>query len=118
MTFLYISGVGADSTEKSSVMWERVRGRTENALLKLPFKKVFIFRPSVVEPKGGVISKTPSYRLFYNVIKPLFPLVKNLFPSHISSTENIGRAAIAVSKYGYSKNILFSSDFNSLSLKG
>jgi len=73
MTFVYVSGAGTDSTEKGRSMWARVKGRTENALLKLPFKAACMFRPGVIQPMRGVRSKTASYQIFYSLTRPLLP---------------------------------------------
>jgi len=76
-TFVYVSGVGADSTERTRTMWQRVRGRTENALLALSPKNV-VFRLALIQPRGAV-SRTPSYRLLYRIIGPILPLLRALF---------------------------------------
>jgi uncharacterized protein YbjT (DUF2867 family) len=109
MTFIYISGSGTDSSEKGRMMWARVKGRTENALLRLPFK-AYIFRPGFIEPMDGIQSKTPSYRIFYRVIKPLLPLLRRAFPNRILSTRDIGQAMLSVARDDYSKWILETRD--------
>jgi uncharacterized protein YbjT (DUF2867 family) len=114
MTFVYVSGIGADSTEKSAAMWARVRGKTENVLLQMPFKGVYIFRPALIEPMHGIESRTTLYRVFYQVAKPLMPILRRALPTQISSTENIGRAMISVAARGYSEKILQSADFNKI----
>jgi uncharacterized protein YbjT (DUF2867 family) len=63
MTFLFVSGAGSDSTEKGRVMWARVKGRTENAVLRLPFRAAYVFRPGMIQPLHGIRSKTQSYRV-------------------------------------------------------
>jgi uncharacterized protein YbjT (DUF2867 family) len=113
MTFCYVSGEGADSTEQGRLMWARVKGRTENALLRLPFK-AFMFRPGYIQPLKGVTSRTGLYRAFYSVMAPLFPVVRRLFPTHVTTTENVGRAMIRVAAHGYSRPILENSDINQL----
>src|SRR5579863_9059140 len=90
MTFIYVSGAGTDSTEKGRVMWARVKGKTENALLRLPFKAAYMFRPGIIEPVHGARSKTPAYRIGYALAKPLLPLLRRLFPRYILTTEEIG----------------------------
>ncbi len=115
MTFIYVSGEGADSTEKGSVMWARVRGKLENSLLRMPFKAVYIFRPGVIQPLHGIQSRTTAYRVFYSLTKPLLPLLRSAFPSTISTTEDIGRAMISVVQTGYEKKILRTPDFRKLS---
>jgi uncharacterized protein YbjT (DUF2867 family) len=105
MTFIYVSGVGTDRTEKGRVMWARVKGRTENALLRLPFE-AYMFRPGMIEPLDGIRSKTPSYRVLYSLFKPLFPLVRWLMPNQVVTTREIGRAMLAVARKGFSHRVL------------
>ncbi|WP_446744147.1 epimerase [Silvibacterium acidisoli] len=105
MTFLYISGAHTDSTEKGKSMWARVKGRTENALLQLPFT-AYMFRPGAMQPVPGTRSKTWAYNLLYLPLKPLFPLLRRMFPNHVFTTEEIGRAMLAVARDGYEKRIL------------
>jgi hypothetical protein len=81
MTFVYVSGAGTDSTEKGRSLCVRVKGRTENAPLQLPFKAAYMFRPGDIEP--GVRSKTASYRFFYALNKPLLPPLRWAFPDAI-----------------------------------
>jgi uncharacterized protein YbjT (DUF2867 family) len=109
MTFIYISGSGTDSSEKGCMMWARVKGRTENALLRLPFK-AYIFRPGFIEPMDGIQSKPPSYRIFYRVTKPLLPLLRRAFPNWILSTREIGQAMLSVARDDYKKWILETRD--------
>ena len=75
MTFVYVSGAGADSAEKGSIMWARVKDRTENALLRLPFRAVYLVRPGVIQPLHGDHSRTGSHRIFYSLLKPVLPLL-------------------------------------------
>jgi uncharacterized protein YbjT (DUF2867 family) len=110
MTFVYVSGAGTDSTEKGRVMWARVKGKTENALLRLPFKASYMFRPGVIQPAHGERSKTAAYRIAYTFSKPVLPLLRRLFPRYILTTEEIGRAMIQVAKHGSPKKILESWD--------
>jgi uncharacterized protein YbjT (DUF2867 family) len=109
MTFIYVSGAGTDSTEQGRVMWARVKGRTENALLRLPFK-AFMFRPGLIEPLDGIRSRTPIYRIIYGVFKPLLPLLRRAFPNQVVSTRDIGQAMLAVARHGYAKRILETKD--------
>jgi uncharacterized protein YbjT (DUF2867 family) len=109
MTFIYVSGAGTDSSERGRVMWARVKGRTENALLRLPLK-AYMFRPGLIEPLDGIRSKTPAYRLLYGLTKPLLPLLRWAFPNQVLSTREIGRAMLAVAKRGYEKRILETKD--------
>jgi uncharacterized protein YbjT (DUF2867 family) len=110
MTFVYVSGAGTDSSEKGRVMWARVKGRTENALLRLPFKAAYMFRPAGIQPMHGERSRTTVYRVAYSITKPLLPLLRRLLPRYILTTEEIGRAMIRVAKRGAPKRILESSD--------
>jgi uncharacterized protein YbjT (DUF2867 family) len=112
MTFVYVSGAGTDSSEHGRSMWARVKGRTENALLRLPFKAVYLFRPGVIQPLHGIRSKTNSYQLFYSLSKPLLPLLRALFPNVVLSTEIIGRAMLAVARHGAPRPVLETADIN------
>lgn len=114
MTFLYVSGAGTDSTESGRIMWARVKGKTENALLNLPFKAAYMFRPGFIQPLHGITSKTKSYRIFYAITKPILPLAKALFPRQITSTEQLGRAMLKVARNGFPKPILEARDINTL----
>jgi uncharacterized protein YbjT (DUF2867 family) len=109
MTFIFVSGSGTDSSEKGRAMWARVKGRTENALLKLPLK-AYMFRPGFIEPMDGIESKTPMYRKFYVVLGPLFPLLRKIFPNQVLSTRQIGRAMLNVARRGYPKHLLEARD--------
>jgi uncharacterized protein YbjT (DUF2867 family) len=113
MTFIYVSGMGTDSTEQGRVMWARVKGKTENALLSLPFKAVYLFRPAGVQPLHGIKSKTMLYRMIYTLSAPFFPLLNAIFPHYLTTTEKIGRAMIKVAMRGYPKTILDARDINS-----
>ena len=112
--FCYVSGLGTDSTERGRSMWARVKGRTENALLALPFRAAYMFRPAFIQPKHGVRSRTPAYRAFYTVAAPLYPLLRFLMPRYWTTTENLARAMVRVASGGYAKRILYSNDINAL----
>ena len=90
MTFIFVSGAGADSSEKGRVMWARVKGQTENALLALPFKGVYVFRPAAIQPLHGIRSKTAWINAAYAVVGPLYPVFKALFPKYVTTTEMVG----------------------------
>jgi len=109
MTFIYVSGSGTDSTEKGRIMWARVKGRTENSLLRLPLK-AFMFRPGFIEPMDGIQSRTPLYRKFYKVAGPLFPLLRRALPNQVLSTRQIGQAMLAVARRGYANRVLEARD--------
>jgi uncharacterized protein YbjT (DUF2867 family) len=109
MTLIFVSGSGTDSSEKGRIMWARVKGHTENALLKLPLK-AYMFRPGFIEPLDGIQSKTPLYRKFYTVLGPLFPLLRRTFPNQVLSTRQLGRAMLNVVRRGYPQRVLESRD--------
>jgi uncharacterized protein YbjT (DUF2867 family) len=114
MTFVYVSAEGADSSEKGPLMWARVRGELENALLRMPFKGVYILRPAFIQPMDGEQSKTPAYRMMYNAFRPLLPLIKKMFPSYATDTRVLGRAMIILARSGSRINILRSRDINEM----
>jgi hypothetical protein len=114
MTFLYVSGAGTDSTERGRTMWARVKGKTENDLLKLPFRAAYMFRPGFIQPLHGIRSKTRLYQIFYTVLNPILPLLKSAFPQYVTTTEQLGRAMLQVAKHGYPQPILESKDINTL----
>jgi uncharacterized protein YbjT (DUF2867 family) len=113
MTFTYVSGAGTDSSERGRVMWARVKGKTENALLELPFRAV-MFRPGLIQPLDGIRSKTPAYRWFYVAMVPLFPLMRWLAPSQLLTTRDMGQAMLKVARDGAPKPILESRDIRAL----
>lgn len=114
MTFIYVSGAGADSSESGKVMWARVRGRTENALHRLPFKAVYLFRPGIIQPLHGIRSKTGVYRRLYALGRPLLPLLRRLLPGTVLSTEIVGRAMLTVARHGAPKTVLEAADISKL----
>src|SRR6202453_1461359 len=113
MTFVYVSGAGTDSSEHGRTMWARVKGRTENALLRLPFKAAFMFRPGVIVPRFGAKSRTALYRIPYALTRPLLPLLLRAFPNQVLTTDEIGRAMILVARDGAPKPILETGDIRS-----
>ena len=112
MTFIYVSGAGTDSSEKGRTMWARVKGRTENALQRLPFKAVFLFRPGVIQPLHQLQSKTRSYRIFYSLFGALLPLARRWWPNQVLTTEVIGVAMLNLVRHGGSKAVLETKDIN------
>ncbi|PCE22456.1 epimerase [Paraburkholderia acidicola] len=114
MTFVYVSGSGTDSSEQGRVMWARVKGRTENALRRLPFKAVYLFRPGVIQPLHGVRSKTRLYHVFYVLLAPLLSTARRLFPAQVQTTESLGRAMLAVARHGAPGAVLEPADLNAL----
>jgi uncharacterized protein YbjT (DUF2867 family) len=114
MTFIYVSGAGTDSTEHGRMMWARVKGKTENALLQMPFKAVYMFRPGYIQPLHGVRTKTKWYGAVYAMMGPLYPVWKLLFPKYVTTTECVGRAMLNVAKGGALKSVLENQDINSI----
>ncbi|OOG37050.1 NAD(P)H-binding protein [Rhodanobacter sp. C05] len=114
MTFVYVSGAGADGSEAGKVMWARVRGRLENALQRLPFEAVYVLRPGIIQPLHGIRSKTDSYRWFYLLARPLLPLLRVLMPNRVLSTQIVGRAMLAVARRGAPKTVLETVDIGAL----
>ncbi len=113
LTFCYISGEGTDSTEMGRVMWARVKGKTENDLLAMPLK-AFMFRPGYIHPVRGVRSPRRLYRALHLAAAPVYPFMRRFLSTHVTTTENVGRAMIQVAREGYAKSILENSDINSV----
>lgn len=109
--FCYVSGEGTDSSERGRAMWARIKGRTENALLRLPLA-AYMFRPGFIRPRPGVRSKTVLYRAFYAILGPLYPVLRRLAPRHVTTAENVGRAMLAVAASGYGARVLENPDIN------
>ncbi len=114
MTFCYVSGAGTDSTEKGRLSWARVKGRTENDLMKLPFKRAFGFRPAFLIPTPGMKN---AYRSF-KVIGPIVPLFKRIMPGYVSTLKELGLAMISSALTGYGKNIIEVADIKKLATTG
>ncbi len=112
--FCYVSGTGTDSSEKGRTMWARVKGKTENRLLEMPFKKAYMFRPGYIQPLRGIKSKTQWYAALYLVFKPIYLILKH-FPSTATNTTNMGLAMINSLKGTYPKTILENKNINELS---
>jgi hypothetical protein len=112
-TFCYISGAGTDSTEKKSG-WAKVKGKTENAILALPFKAAYMFRPGYIQPMKGIKSKTPLYNTLYVIFKPLYFLIKP-FKSLATDSVSLGKAMINVAIKGYTSKFIESKDIYLLS---
>jgi uncharacterized protein YbjT (DUF2867 family) len=114
LTFVYVSGAQTDSTERGRVMWARVKGKTENALLRMPFPAAYMFRPGYIQPLHGIVSRTKLLRVLYAVAGPLYPVWKAVFPDYVTTTEQLGRAMIQVAKLGAPKRVLENRDINAL----
>lgn len=114
LTFVYVSGQGADSTESGKIMWARVRGKLENSLFKLGFKSAHSLRPGYIQPLDGIKSKTALYRLPYAALGFAYPLLKKLFPNAICSTRTVGQAMLQLARVGSGPRILEAADINRL----
>jgi uncharacterized protein YbjT (DUF2867 family) len=112
MVFIYITGRGTDSSERGKLMWARVKGKTENDLLKLPFKAAYMFRPAGIQPLHGIRSKTGWVQAIYVGAAPLLSLLNRLAPTYMTTTEQVGRAMIKVAREGYPRPVLESDDLN------
>ena len=106
LAFVFVSGASSDSSEQGRVMWARVKGKTENALLRMPFKGVTIVRPGLIIPMHGIRSRTRLYNILYVVLRPLVPLFKRLAPNQVTTTERLGRTMIRLAKGGYDRQVL------------
>lgn len=102
MVFTYVSGVGTDSTEKRKSMWARVKGKTENDLMRLPFKDVYAYRPGYIQPIKGLKN---AYKI-YKVFVPFYPILEKIFPKYVGTLEEIGNSMIYVTQNGYDKKVL------------
>ena len=114
MVFTYVTGAGTDSTEQGSRMWARIKGKTENDLLKLPFRAAYMFRPGAIQPLHGARSKTAWVQAAYTATWPLWSVLRLISPRLVTSTEQIGRAMIRVAREGYPRKVLEMEDINSL----
>jgi uncharacterized protein YbjT (DUF2867 family) len=114
MVFIYVTGRGTDSTEQGPLMWARVKGKTENDLLKLPFKAAYMFRPAAIQPLHGIRSKTAWVQGIYVVGAPLLALLNRVAPKYMTTTEQVGRAMIKVAREGFPRPVLESEDINAV----
>ena len=113
MTFCYISGAGTDSTEKGGSRWARVKGKTENDLMKLPFRQVFAMRPGFIKSIKGMTKTNP----FYKYVSWLFPIGRTLYPAGFVTLEELSRAMINITQHGYQKQVLEGKDIIQLGRK-
>lgn len=113
MTFCYVSGKGTDSTENGGLMWARVKGKTENDLMKLPFRQVFAFRPGFMKPTEGLMNTLKLYRY----LGWLYPIGRALFPNTFCTLKDVGLAMIHATTLGYEKRVLEVNDIVTLAGK-
>jgi hypothetical protein len=111
--FCYVSGAGTDSTEKGRVMWARIKGKTENTLINMAFKKAYMFRPGYIQPMRGIKSRTAIYNIFYIFLKPFYFILKS-FPKYVTSTDRLARAMIKTVAGGEQRAVLESADINEI----
>ena len=102
MTLCYVSGGGTDSTENGKSMWARVKGKTENDLMKLPFKQVFAFRPGYMHPTPGL----SNVNKYYKYIAWMYPFLRWAFPGGVTTLAELGQAMINATLYGYDKQVI------------
>lgn len=110
MAFIYVSGGGTDTREKSRMMWARVKGKTENDLAELPFKGTFGFRIGFVKAAPGqkhILS-------YYKYISWLFPVIRMLFPFMYSTMKEVAEAMIYVTQKGYSSRVIYVKDIHNI----
>jgi hypothetical protein len=114
MAFMYISGGSTDSTEKGRMMWARVKGKTENDLMKLPFRAVYAFRPGYMHPTPGLKNTLP----YYKYISWMYPFLRAVFPKYVTTLAELGQAMIRCAQTGYEKKIVEVPDIVILAHKG
>jgi uncharacterized protein YbjT (DUF2867 family) len=112
LCFVYVSGAGTDSTERGRAMWARVKGAAENALLRMPFRAAYMFRPGLIQPLDGIRSKTRVYQIFLALGAPVLPLLRRAFPNSVLTTREIGRAMLAVARNGWPRPVLEPKDIH------
>jgi uncharacterized protein YbjT (DUF2867 family) len=114
LRFLYISGAGTDPDGAGKVMWARVKGQTEDALLALPFRSAHMLRPGFIRPLDGIRSKTRIYRTIYAILAPFAGLLEVLAPGRLLTTRSLGRAMVRIAREGHPKQRLEVSDLHQL----
>jgi uncharacterized protein YbjT (DUF2867 family) len=112
MTFCYVSGASTDSTEKGKQMWARVKGKTENDLMKLPFKAVYNFRPGFMKPTKGA----KNIKSFFKFINAIYPVLRAISSTYFLTLEEVGKAMINAALRGYPKHVLEVGDIKKLSI--
>lgn len=110
MTFVFISGMGADASEQGRVMWARVKGMAENGILGMKFKRAIVIRPAFIEPKDGIRSRTRLYRWLYIFFRPFMPLIRLIAPNSVTNTRLLGKLMLHMARHGSPKPIMESAD--------
>lgn len=114
LTFIFISGAGADSSEQGRIMWARIKGKTENALFAMNIKSVYAIRPAFIQPLHGITSRTRLYRVLYRVFWPFMPFIKFLAPNSVTTTEDLGKVMLHLAREGAPQKLLESRDIVAL----
>ena len=114
LTFVFVSGRNTDSTEKGPTMWARVKGAAENVVAKAGFKAAYMFRPGIIQPRHGIVSRTTAYRVLYVLLWPVVLLMRALSPASVTTTDRVGRAMLVAARSGAPKTILENGDINAL----
>lgn len=114
LVFEYVSGAGTDATERGRSMWARVKGRTENELLRMPFRAAYMFRPGAIQPVHGVRSHTLAYRVVYVFVRPFLPILLRWAPDSVTTSERMGRAMVRAARDGAATPRLETRDINEL----
>jgi uncharacterized protein YbjT (DUF2867 family) len=114
LTFVFVSGAGTDGTGQGRVMWARVKGETENALLRMPFKGAYMFRPGYIQPLDGIRASGRAMRALYALTAPLYPVWRRLFPRYVTTTRRLGRAMVRAARHGAPRRVLEVEDINAL----
>src|SRR5215217_5894560 len=110
LTFIYVSGAGTDSSEKGRLMWAHVKGKTENALAKMPFKNVYNFRPGFMKLTPGQKNALPMYKY----VAWMYPFLKVVLPNSTSTLKQVGLAMINSLIFGSDKHLLEVKDIKEL----
>ncbi len=112
ISFIFVSGAGADSSGRSRTMWARAKGEAENAVLQANLRASYVLRPAFIQPMHGAKSRTPLYRTLYQITAPIFPLLMRLLPAYSTTTERMGRAMLWIARHGWTKRLLESRDID------
>ncbi|WP_181721706.1 epimerase [Nocardia gipuzkoensis] len=111
LVFCYVSGAGTDGTGTSRMMWARVKGETENALLALS-ERAYMFRPAFIVPLPGTRAKTKAYVALYRVVTPVYPLLRRIIPGHVTTSPRLGQAMLAVTRGEVRERVLDTAGIN------
>jgi uncharacterized protein YbjT (DUF2867 family) len=118
IVFVFISGMGADTSEKGRIMWARIKGKTENELFKMKSRSVYVIRPAFIQPLDGIQSRTGLYRWLYRVFRPFMPLIKLFAPKSVITTRALGRLMIRIAREGSPKKLFESADLVAMAKSG